>query len=119
MDIFCTGRYCSINNPFVLLGCRENYVHDRPVAHVGMKLLQQEPVAEELSLDEALYMLSAYKLGRSGYMNLRFDMKKRVGFPAYYRVKQQKDLITPQIDSLSEVMGVSFSLVSSVQIHFK
>ena len=45
-------------------------------------------------------------------------MKKRVKFPVYYRVKQQKDLIT-QIDSLSEVMGVSFSLESSVQIHFK
>ena len=103
----------------VLFGCRENYVHDRPVADIGMKLFQQEPVAKELCLDEALYMLSAYKLGRSGYTNLRFDMKKRVEFPAYYRVKQHKDLITPQIDSLSEVTGVSFSLVASVQIHFK
>ena len=84
-----------------------------------MKLFQQEPVAKELSLDEALYMLSAYKLGRSGYTSLRFDMKKRVEFPAYYRVKEHKDLITPQTDSLSEVMGVSFSLVASVQIHFK
>ena len=103
----------------ILFGCRENYVHDRPVADIGMKLFQQEPVAKELSLDEALYMLSAYKLGRSGYTNLRFDMKKRVEFPAYYRVKQHKDLITPQIDSLSEVTGVSFSLVASVQVHFK
>ena len=83
-----------------------------------MKLFQQEPVAKELSLDEALYMLSAYKLGHSGYTNLMFDMKKRVEFPAYYRVKKHKDLITPQIDSLSEVTGVSFSLVASVQIHF-
>ena len=102
----------------VLFGCRENYAHDRPVADIGMKLFQQEPVAKELSLDEALYMLSAYKLGRSGYTNLRFDMKKWVEFPVYYRVNQHKDLITPQIDSLSEVTGVSFSLVASVQIHF-
>ena len=41
-------------------------------------------------------------------------MKKRVEFPAYYRVRQHKDLITPQIDSLSEVTSVSFSLVASV-----
>ena len=80
-----------------------------------MKLFQQEPVAKELSLDEALYMLSAYKLGHSGYTNLRFDMKKRVEFPAYYRVKQHKDLITPQIDSLSKVTGVLFSLVASAE----
>ena len=46
-------------------------------------------------------------------------MKKRVEFPAYYRVKQHKNFITPQIDSLSEVMGVSFTLVASVHIHFK
>ena len=90
MDIFCTGRYNIVQLIIasVLFGCRENYVHDRPVADIGMKLFQQEPVAKELSLDEALYMLSAYKLGRSGYTNLRFDMKKRVEFPAYYRYKQ-------------------------------
>ena len=40
---------------------RENYVHDRPVASVGLKLFQKEKV----SLDEALFMLSSYKLGRT------------------------------------------------------
>ena len=46
-------QYCSNNN-------RISIIHDRPVADIGMKLFQQEPVAKELSLDEALYMLSAY-----------------------------------------------------------
>ena len=49
---------CSINNCSVLFGCRKNYVHDRPVADTGVSCSKKN----ELSLDEALCMLSAYNL---------------------------------------------------------
>ena len=33
------------------------------------------PVGKELSLDEGLYILSKYKLGRTSYTSLRHDLK--------------------------------------------
>ena len=50
---------------------RENYIHDRAVASVDLKLLRKEMVSREISLDEALFILSTYKLGRTGYTSLR------------------------------------------------
>lgn len=41
---------------------RENYIHDRAVAAVGLKLFHKETVTRERSLDEGLFMLSNYKL---------------------------------------------------------
>ena len=45
---------------------RENYVKDsRALAAVGMQVFSNIPVGKELSLDEGLYILSQYKLGRT------------------------------------------------------
>eukprot|EP00731_Ephydatia_muelleri_P012099 Em0006g993a len=77
---------------------RENYVHDRPVADIGMKLFQQEPVAKELSLDEALYMLSAYKLGCSGYTNLSPDAARPIMITLGKENSELLAKIVPPID---------------------
>ena len=55
---------------------RENYIHDRAGASVGLQLFRKEMVSREISLDEALFMLSTYKLGRTGYTSLRQELKK-------------------------------------------
>ena len=54
---------------------RENYVKDRALAAVGMQVFSNVPVGKELSLDEGLYILSQYKLGRTSYTSLRHDLK--------------------------------------------
>ena len=54
---------------------RENYIHDRAVAEVGLKLFRKEMVSREISLDEALFILSTYKLGQTGYTSLRQELK--------------------------------------------
>ena len=54
---------------------RENYIHDRAVAAVGLKLFRKEMVRREISLDEGLFMLS-YKLRRTRYTSLRQELKK-------------------------------------------
>ena len=54
---------------------RENYVKDRALAAVGMQVFSNIPVGKELSLDEGLYILSQYKLGRTSYTSLRHDLK--------------------------------------------
>ena len=46
---------------------RKNYVSDRPVGNVGISLFHKESVDKELTLDEALYMLSTYNFGWIGY----------------------------------------------------
>ena len=48
---------------------RENYTDDKAVAEVG-KLFDQESVDREVTLDQALYMLSTYRLGRSAYTSM-------------------------------------------------
>ena len=55
---------------------RENYVHNRVIAGIGMKLFHEQLVSKELSIDEALHILSTYKLGRIGYTTLRRDLKQ-------------------------------------------
>ena len=40
---------------------------DRPLAAVGMQLFYKESADKEISLDDGLYMLSQYKLGRTSY----------------------------------------------------
>ena len=42
-------------------------------------------VSREISLDEALFILSTYKLGRTGYTSLRQELKTKVDLPAHYR----------------------------------
>ena len=51
---------------------RQNYVKDRALAAVEFSNI---PVGKELSLDEGLYILSQYKLGRTSYTSLRHDLK--------------------------------------------
>ena len=65
---------------------RDNYIHDRAVASVGLKLFHKEMVSREISLDEALFMLSTYKLGRTVYTSLRQELKTKVDLPAHYRL---------------------------------
>ena len=81
---------------------KENYVKDRAVAAVGMLLFHKESFDKELSLDEGLYMLSQYKLGRTGYTSLRQDLKPRVELPAHYKLMQHKNAIMPNITQLSD-----------------
>ena len=50
---------------------RENYVHNCVIAGIGMRLFHEQSVSNELSVDEALHMLSTYKLDRMGYTTLR------------------------------------------------
>ena len=57
---------------------RENYIHDRAVVSVGLKLFCKEMVSREIRLDEALFMLSTYKLGWTGYTSLRQVRKNRL-----------------------------------------
>ena len=48
---------------------------DRALAAVGMQVFSNIPVGKELSMDEGLYILSQYKLGRTSYTSLRHDLK--------------------------------------------
>ena len=55
-------------------------------------------VSREISLDEALFILSTYKLGRTGYTSLRQELKTKVDLPAHYRqIMQHKNCIMPEI----------------------
>ena len=86
--------------PSQLLGYllhKENYVKDRPLAAVGMQLFHKESVDKEISLDDGLYMLSQYKLGRTSYTSLRQDLKLKVELPAHYKLMQHKNAIMPCI----------------------
>ena len=98
---------------------RENYIHDRAVAAIGLKLFHKETITSEISLDEGLFMLSTYKLGRTGYSSLRQELKSRVELPPYYRLMQHKDTIMPKIGSLDPLPGVSISVKESVQLHIR
>ena len=92
---------------------------DRALAAVGMQVFSNIPVGKELSLDEGLYFLSQYKLGRTSYTSLRHDFKPRVELPAHYKLMQHKNAIMPNIAQLSEVPGVILSLTKSVVVHFE
>ena len=98
---------------------RKNYVHDRAVAAVGLKLFHKETITREMSLDEGLFMLSSYKLGRTGYSSLRQELKNRVELPPHYRLMQHKNTIMPEIGSLDPLPGVSISVKGSVKLHFQ
>ena len=100
---------------------RENYVTDRALAAVGMQVFSNKPVGKELelSLDEGLYILSEYKLGRTNYTSLRHDLKPRVELPAHYKLMQHKNTIMPTIAQLFDVPGVILSLTKSVVVHFE
>ena len=98
---------------------RVNYTHDKAVAEVGKKLFDQESVDREVTLDEALYMLSTYRLGRSAYTSLRHDLMQKVDLPAHYKLMQHKNMIMPSVSSPIGVSGVSVNLCESVQIHFQ
>ena len=98
---------------------RVNYTHDKAVAEVGKKLFDQESVDREVTLDEALYMLSTYRLGRSAYTSLRHDLMQKVDLPAHYKLMQHKNMIMPSVTSPIGVSGVSVNLCESVRIHFQ
>ena len=98
---------------------RENYVKDRALAARGMQVFSNKPVGKELSLDEGLYFLSQYKLGRTSYTSLRHDLKPRVELSAHYKLMKHKNAIMPTIAQLSEVLGVILSLTKSVVVHFE
>ena len=84
-----------------------------------MHLFHKESVDKEISLDDGLYMLSQYKLGRTSYTSLRQDLKLKVELPAHYKLMQHKNAIMPFIAPLSDVPGVCISLQESVMIHFE
>ena len=71
---------------------RVNYTHDKSVAEVGKKLFDQESVDREVTLDETLYMLSTYRLGRSANTSLKHDLMQKVDLPAHYRLMQHKNM---------------------------
>ena len=98
---------------------RVNYTHDKAVVKVGKKLFDQESVDREVTLDEALYMLSTYRLGRSAYTSLRHDLIQKVDLPAHYKLMQHKNMIMPSVSSPIGVTGVSENLCESVRIHFQ
>ena len=98
---------------------RVNYTHDKAVAEVGKKLFDQESVDREVTLDEALYMLSTYRLGRSAYTSLIHDLMPKVDLPAHYKLMQHKNMIMPSVSSPIGVSGVSVNLCESVRIHFR
>ena len=98
---------------------RVNYTHDKAVAEVGKKLFDQESVDREVTLDEALHMLSTYRLGRSAYTSLRHYLMQKVDLPAHYKLMQHKNMIMPSASSPIGVSGVSVNLCESVRIHFQ
>lgn len=57
----------------------ESYIPDRPVASLGLKLFHKEMVSTVISLDEALFMLSSYKLGWTGNTSLRLGKENYTG----------------------------------------
>ena len=59
---------------------------DRALAGAGMQVFSNKPIGKELSLDEGLYILMQYKLGRTSYTSLRHDLKPRVEIPAHYKL---------------------------------
>ena len=70
-------------------------------------------------MDEALYMLSTYRLGRSAYISFRHDLMQKVDLPAHYKLMQHKNMIMPSVSSPIGVSGVSVNLCESVLIHFQ
>ena len=98
---------------------RVNYTHNKTVAEVGKKLFDQESVDREVTLDEALYMLSTYRLGRSAYTSLRHDLMQKVDLPAHYKLMQHKNMIRPSVSSPIGGLRVSLKLIESVQNHFQ
>ena len=73
-------------------------------------MFDQESVDREVTLDEALYVLSTYRLGRSA---------QKVDLPAHYKIMQHKNMIRPSVSSPIGGLGVSVKLFESVQIHFQ
>ena len=72
-------------------------------------------LSSEIGLDEALFMLSSYKLGCTGYTNFRQELKSKVDLPAYYRLMQHKNSIMPEIVYLSDPLsGVSLRVKESM-----
>eukprot|EP00731_Ephydatia_muelleri_P014210 Em0007g1520a len=98
---------------------RVNYTHDKTVAEVGKKLFDQESVGREVTLDEALYVLSTYRLSRSAYTNMRHDLMQKVDLSAHYKIMQHKNMIRPSVSSPIGGLGVSLKLIESVQTHFQ
>ena len=47
-----------------------------------MQLFHKKFVDKNISLDDDLYMLSQYKIGRTSYTSLRQDLKLKVELPA-------------------------------------
>ena len=77
-------------------------------------------VSRDISFDEALFMLSSYKHGRTGYTSLRQELKTKVDLPAHYRLMQHKNSIMPEIVDLTDPLsGVSLRVKDSVQLHFQ
>ena len=76
-----------------------------------MQLFHKESVDKEISLDDGLYMLSQYKLGRTSYTSSRQDLKLKVELPAHYKLMQHKNAIM--------LSDVCISLQESVMIHFE
>ena len=97
---------------------RVNYTDDKAVAEVGKKLFDQESVDREVTLDEALYMLSTYRLGQSAYTSLKQYLMQRLDL-AHYRLMQHKNMIMPSVSSPIGVSGVSVNFCESVRIHFQ
>ena len=66
----------------------------------------------KFKLDEALYMLSTYNLGRIGYTNLRHDLKGKVDLPAHYKIMQYKKEVMPDINPLCSctVKGMRYGI---------
>ena len=60
------------------------------LAEVGKKSFDQESVDREVTLDEALYMLSTHRLGRSAYTSMRHDLMQKVDLPAHYKIMQHE-----------------------------
>ena len=53
---------------------------------IDLKFFHKEMLSSEISLDEALFMLSSHKLGHAGYTNLRQELKTNVDLPDHYRL---------------------------------
>ena len=77
-----------------------------------MQLFHKESVDKEISLDDGLYMLSQYKLGRTSYTSLSQDLKLKV-VTCSLQTHATQNAIMPCITPLSDVPGDCISLQES------
>ena len=88
-------------------------------AAIGISLFTENVPDSEMSNDQALSVLTKYKLGKRQYTDLRLDLKSYTLLPTYNNVKVHKDMLLPKTDILPETLvGIKFLYKDALISHF-